>query len=502
MRNHRGTRSKTFGILASYWRIAFLRTWGSNSVIALIVVIIVIAFSRAVTSPALWSSPLRATAALALGLSSVMLVGRGTYRGSLFRSSRFELAPLDGDALLAARIALGNPVRTVVAVAVLLWGVRVILACDRGIPEFAVDACFLLALIAITLVVDDWLTRIRGSAARVLLSGWVFVSYIALLVWARWLFAQSVSVGRDSGSFAAGALFTSSETATHFVWTLIIVATFAIVMSAARRGSRTAHARLSGQKSRQSRPDEPSFARADTGEQVTAEPRMRWASRELAVLARFRYGQVALLIALGASLLAFLNDAPLVLTLVNVGWIGAAYEMLGVDIPHRGVIRYRITGTSERRVIVRRHIAMTAATLSVVIITYALLYMVGDVARTVPTPRSLGSHIVSLFYGTSVYYLLTLTGDYISLRNPRAIHRPSKRPFAPAYLGSANLAFAVILSWILTAVGAALGVAVAARVVGSLASNADVLLIVACAINIGAYTATTLLARARVKAGG
>ena len=138
--------SRDLPALIAYWRLAVRRTWERNSALALFAIVIVISFLRAIADPTLWESPLRATTALFAALACTIVLGSALRRHSLFGSKRFRLAPVDGDALLLARVVLGNPVRLLAVAAVLLWGLRVVIARDSHVLSSSLDVGALLAL--------------------------------------------------------------------------------------------------------------------------------------------------------------------------------------------------------------------------------------------------------------------------------------------------------------------------------------------------------------------
>ncbi|MEO7086733.1 MAG: hypothetical protein ABI442_09505 [Gemmatimonadaceae bacterium] len=478
-----GDTRSALRILAGYWRLAFRRTWKYNSSNAILGLALIGALTRGITNRRALDTPLRATTSLAIALAVTALLSAATRRSSLFRSLRFSLASIDGDALLAARVLFGNPLRTLATACVIIWGSTVAIAAGHGVLSASLDLAYLLAAVAGVVVFDEWCHggRTSGHAWWTTALG---TGFVALVLWAMWLFESPTHREPQVPGIVAGALFTASTSASRIAWIAIAWLSVGALAWAARRDARTNTRAIAAGRSR---PNRGGDARALDPIKIRrfafVSSVAPWLPCEVAILSRFAYGRLGLFIAFVVASVAFLRDAPAALAFITIGWLGAMHNLFGVDLPNGAVLRHTLAGVGDRRVMHQRHVTMTAATIVVAIATIGAFLAASVVVPALPTPARLAPYAMSLAYGVSVYFLFTVESDYISLRYPRPVYRQLSRTLSPEHAGSASASLAILAAWSAMLAVAVVIVVISARITEPWRTLGDLTLPVATGFN-------------------
>jgi hypothetical protein len=396
----------------------------------------VISFLRAIADPTLWESPLRATTALFAALACTIVLGSALRRHSLFGSKRFRLSPVDGDALLLARVVLGNPVRLLAVAAVLLWGLRVVIARDSHVLSSSLDVGALLALCVIAMLSgQEWSYSDRSG--RDTWSPIAAMLCFILIGCALLVFSRPVSQEPAVLPVFSGLLFASSPTWNRFAWVLGLLSVAMVSLRRALRYDqiRAGEAQTTGRGA---------SARAAAPRRRARMPlatmllqRAPWVACEVAVVRRFAHARVSVAISILCAVIAFASDSPVFFAFAFLGWVDSMFNVFGVDLPLHGSLRYTLVGVPNVTVTARRHVVRVASTAGIALVTYFGLWIAQQLSGVGLEPRSLGMHSAFLAYGASVYYLLSVSGDALSLRYPRAIVR--RLLTTPPPVGSARM---------------------------------------------------------------
>jgi hypothetical protein len=143
--------------------------------------------------------------------------------------------------------------------------------------------------------------------------------------------------------------------------------------------------------------------------------------KELAVVLRVVVLRVNYLWIPLVTAAALYGGAPFLLAGLFLWWIGAAYNLLGPDVPRGGLVRYQLLPRSLASVFRARHAAIVLV--SVILVGVAVLLVgIGGVWRPPRTgPPSPLAYPLWGMYGMTLFLLFTVTSDRISLRSPRTI---------------------------------------------------------------------------------
>jgi hypothetical protein len=118
---------------------------------------------------------------------------------------------------------------------------------------------------------------------------------------------------------------------------------------------------------------------------------------------------------------ALYGGAPFLLAGLFLWWIIAAYNLLGPDVPRGGLVRYQLLPGSVAGVLRARHTAIVLVSVALVSVAVLLVGVAGVWRLPRIGPASPLAYPLWGMYSVSVFLLLTVTSDRISLRFPRTI---------------------------------------------------------------------------------
>ncbi|MDB4951593.1 MAG: hypothetical protein JWM27_4242 [Gemmatimonadetes bacterium] len=410
--------------------------------------------SRAVVLSALFGAALLTAALLPIQLRTA----------SLLAPTRIRLLPLRPATLAMAGPMLGNPFRLVLCLVALGWALAGVGTLGLGASTALLTGVQLAAWTAAALLAGEVLeARLRASSSALL--------YLpaTLALWAA-----------ASAFFGFGRLrptLAGLDAARVGGWRVLLInggspadAGVAAGLAVAVMLAMGALAAWTATHPPQASPRAPR-ARLLTGAvarvaRVLAPRAPAAFARELAATLRIPlfWANHAFLLLCGAAA-ASSGNAPLVIAGFLL-WIGAAYNLLGTDVPMGGMTRHALLPGSIHRALRMRHAAVLAGAVAIV----GAAFVLAAVLRSSPPAGGWrpGALLLWTAYGASVFLLFTVAGDRFSLRQPRALY-PGRLVGEMGGAGSAGAGMLLLASYI-ACMAAAAAVLLAWRLVLSAAS--------------------------------
>jgi hypothetical protein len=112
---------------------------------------------------------------------------------------------------------------------------------------------------------------------------------------------------------------------------------------------------------------------------------------------------------------------PALLSAAFFLWMSAAYNILGLDVPMGGLIRYELVPRPLSRTLAFRHAAILATGTLTALAALLVVAALGGLSGPRAADASPLAYVIWFAYGASTFLLVTTTGDWISAREPRAI---------------------------------------------------------------------------------
>ncbi len=355
-------------------------------------------------------SPAQLTLLFGVALGVAMFLPALIRTENILANPRFTLLPYTPRFLFLLQPVFGNPLRFVLAASALTWG-AVGLVGQQGGRMWGLDLLqllgWVLAGLALAELIDEWL---RQRASVLLYMAVMLVGIGAIRLLADRASLQTVArelEQRAVGPWQALLVGGAGSLAAEMLTTLVLAAAFAFLLHAGRG--------LAGRSAVQRE------ARSWTARLLAWIPLRPALVKELAVVLRVVVLRVNYLWIPLVTAAALYGGAPFLLAGLFLWWIGAAYNLLGPDVPRGGLVRYQLLPRSLASVFRARHAAIVMV--SVILVGVAVLLVgIGGVWRPPRTgPPSPLAYPLGGMYGISLFLLFTVTSDRISLRSPRTI---------------------------------------------------------------------------------
>ena len=393
--------------LARIWWLSTQRRWRQNSFLLAIALGI-----SAIHGYHSWGlqSPAQLTLLFGVALGVAMFLPALIRTENILANPRFTLLPYTPRFLFLLQPVFGSPLRFVLAASALTWG-AVGLVGQQGGRMWGLDLLqllgWVLAGLALAELIDEWL---RQRASVLLYMAVMLVGIGAIQLLADRASLQTVArelEQRAVGPWQALLVGGAGSLAAEMLTTLVLAAAFAFLLHAGRG--------LAGRSAVQRE------ARSWTARLLAWIPLRPALVKELAVVLRVVVLRVNYLWIPLVTAAALYGGAPFLLAGLFLWWIGAAYNLLGPDVPRGGLVRYQLLPRSLASVFRARHAAIVLV--SVILVGVAVLLVgIGGVWRPPRTgPPSPLAYPLWGMYGMSLFLLFTVTSDRFSLRYPRTI---------------------------------------------------------------------------------
>lgn len=404
---------------------------------------------------------------VALGIAMAVLVAAPLLINTetIFSSTRLALLPISPRRRAIARIPLGNPLRTMVAIVVLFWGMGTILFRAPGWESATAQTLQLVGLVsaglAVSLAIEDAIRLRRAIVVQqaVFLTGVAGWPMVVQLVFepGRFVPPPDWVHGPAGALLLAGRVAPIESLAVASGWFMLAAATLVIHRSLilgaeshpapppASAGWTAAVARL--------------FAgMGDTGAEV---------SRELLIPLRFVFFRLCLVFIGLAALAALVTGQPFLLLSLAFWWLPLSTNLVGPDAPD-GELRYALTGRPVTRVFRPRLIAMCILSATVFLLAAVVALVTGWGVPPVIGPPSPLTYLAAAVFAISLLPLWAIGGDRYSLRYSDPLEM---RTLLPERRRSAGIVASLMLIglWIATGIVAAVVAAVTFFVIHSLA---------------------------------
>jgi hypothetical protein len=394
--------------------------------------------------------PAYLTVVLVLGCGAVVFAPLILTGHGVLGSRRLDLLPLSATARWSLRLALSNPLRSLLAAALLLWGIAVALARAASpllAPLHALHvAAWVVAALAFSQLLEDVIRHRRAVAVHQLafllaLASWPILfeylrderNFVPLPGWARGPLAPFLVASPSAPApqlLALGA-------------PLLLIGSFL----ALDRWFLRHHA---------SRP-----AAAPTSARWTAAVARALALpaardpllvKELLVPLRFLFLRMSLVFVALSAAAAFVWGIPYLLLSLAFWWQPLSTNGLGPDVGD-GEIRYQLIGYSRARVLRRRLLALVVTTAAVVAGVAVVCGLAGWIAPPTVGPRSLIMYPLVFAYSLSMLPLWAVAGDRYSLRYPDRLEMQTLLPERQRS-GGAGAVILLLVMWFAVLLGA------------------------------------------------
>jgi hypothetical protein len=394
--------------LARIWWLSTQRRWRQNSFLLAIALGI-----SATHGYHTWGlqSPAQLTLLFGVALGVAMFLPALIRTENILANPRFTLLPYTPRFLFLLQPVFGNPLRFVLAASALTWGAVGLILLGRSAAEWVLELPRLLGWtlvgLALAEVIEQWLRR-RASVLVYMAAVLAGISALRVLVG----FASVRAVAGELEQHAVGPwrallLGGGAPLAAKVLTTAVLAAVFGLLL----RGGRKL---VEGPEVRRE-------ARSWTARLLAWLPVRPALAKELAMVLRVVVLRISYLWIPLVTAAALYGGAPFLLAGLFLWWIGAAYNLLGPDVPRGGLVRYQLLPRSLASVFRARHAAIVLV--SVILVGVAVLLVgIGGVWRPPRTgPPSPLAYPLWGMYGMSLFLLFTVTSDRISLRYPRTI---------------------------------------------------------------------------------
>ena len=405
-------------LIARIWWLSAQRRWKQN--VALLLIASVLSglhgyhtLNLPDASPGLLTLLFAAALGVALFLS-VQIRGE-----NILASPRIALLPFAPRALFLLRPVFGNPLRVLLIVSALAWGLLGMVqleAASQVIETLQLLGWILVGVAAIEIAEDV----LRRRASLLVYGATVLGFAVAVTVLAGlqdyipW--AEALQQ-RLQGSGWQALLVGSTAPLKAEVGVVFILAGTSIMLL--RTGQQLAE--------RWERSGPPAESRGQFAGLLPRVARRVVPSapasftKELAltlrvVLLRINYLWIPVVVGI-----AFYGGVPFLFAAMFGYWIGLSYNLLGPDVPRGGLVRYQLLPAPLSRTLAYRHGAIVLVSVALAIGLILLAGAAGIWRLPASGPATRLAYPLWLLYGTSLFLLFVVTGDRISRRFPRRI---------------------------------------------------------------------------------
>jgi len=321
---------------------------------------------------------------------------------NVLSSPRVRLLPLTPGYFFLLRVMFGNPLRILLALSALGWGLAgSTMTATKGVHA-GVAAVQLLAwttgaVVGMQLLEDTLGRRVPSLFAGV--SMYLSASVMQLLV----LYA---SLYEHLAAFEAYGPVP--------LWNQLLFAAIGLAITAGltllahRVSERHAHPAAAGPRAGMFRPI--SFLAAWLTRRAPA-----LLAKELAVVLRPTFHRVNLIFTAGIALAAFVLHLSWLLPLAAGIWVVFAHNALGPDLPHGGTLRYALLPIPLERILQHRHVAMLVVASGCILIGAAVAALISGWGV------GLSQVLAAYLFGMAYLLMSTVPGDWISIRYPREV---------------------------------------------------------------------------------
>ena len=397
--------------------------------------------------------PLYHTTILALLLVGVVFAPLLLSAENVIASRRMQLLPISPALLRVARLVLGNSLRALFALLLLVWGL--VVAVIHRSPPLAIVQLFgwLLLGLSLSQLLEDLIRHGRAVVLHQLL----FLGAVA-----SWpLLYERL---RDHSNFApppawsTGAVYpflfgsrggAPAELAVCLGLFALAALTAAIdgwfmQRQATRAPGGAAGAGWTGGVVR--------WVAAPLGGSAALR-------KELLILLRFLFFRATLVMVAGSVAAAFVLANPYLLLILPFWWQSLASNALAPDVGS-GELRYHLLGLSPRQVLPVRLAAQIVATVAIALIVSAGFAAAGALAAPHFGPQTRWMYPLALVYAISLILLAAAPGDRYSLRYPDPIDMNTLLP-ERRHGSSAGAMLLIVGIWGVIGVVATVGLVVA-----------------------------------------
>lgn len=447
-----GTRA-ALRVAARVWWTATRRRWRGETGVLLLLAGFVggLAYFSLRLPPG--GEALYLTTLFLLGVGVVIVLPTHYLVENVLSSRRWELLPLPLSGLWVARLALGNPLRSLLALALWAWGVVVLTR--LGLPPGTLALALLQltgwtgAAVAVAQMLEELLRR-SGS----------IVLYQVVLIAAASAWMPLLDLLRMPDLFVPGPAWTHGAVRPFLLGTQLAPRVEAAVAAGALAllvASVAAARALLGRLLRLPPPPPP--AARLSGALAAAAGRLAprapaGFAREVAMLLRFVYVRVDVVLVLLAAGTAFAFGLPFVFAFLPFLWLSVMINLMGPDHVGGAMTRYALAGYPPGRVLRLRHAAILLLTLAAVCVAALAVLPFTGARAPVVGPRTLWMYPLLLAYGLSLVLLLSVLSDRYSLRYPDPIAMRMLFPVRErsAGAGAGLLALGVFLATLAAAI--------------------------------------------------
>jgi hypothetical protein len=343
-----------------------------------------------------------------VGIATVLVVPLFLRDNDVLRSSRLRLLPLSRGRLVALRLVVGRPLRTLLAAVVLFWGswaaVALHGALGGGAVALRIAAWLLMGITAMDLL-EHFARRYFAAlfeVAVLMAGGYVMPLFIfypmgapevtfllgSLPEWLREILLPSRAPLAPYGG-AVSLLFTLLITG------LLVVVGQRRIFDGAPRVSPGLYERFTIASARL----------------IPLGPTLQ---KELASLTRLYFARILHGMAIAICAFAAYLGAWWLLPAASLGWITLAHNLLGGDDPLAGRIRYRIAPVSLFQVLRARHTAL--------FLIAGIVLLGGALAGALLHPGTgVVRWVAGAVLGVAIVCFTTLTGDWFSVAHTKPI---------------------------------------------------------------------------------
>lgn len=145
--------------------------------------------------------------------------------------------------------------------------------------------------------------------------------------------------------------------------------------------------------------------------------------KELGLLTRVRVYWISYAYFFVISAAVFSARNPSLFAITFLLWMGTGYNTLGPDVPLGGLLRYEIMPRPLKVTLAMRHAAVLVVSVMTAAAAFGFVVALGGLGGTEPisVETSFSAYFTWFTYGASLFLLSTITGDWMSAREPRAI---------------------------------------------------------------------------------
>ncbi len=443
--------------LLPLWWLTVRRRWRRESGAALGAVLAAVATAALTLSPPpAEGQPLYHTAILLLLMVGVVFAPLLLSAENVIASQRMQLLPIPPALARLARLVLGNSLRSLFGLLLVVWGCAVLIA--YRLP--AVEAFQLFAWLLLGLALSQFLEDVVRHGRAVVIHQILF-----LIAVASWPLLYDTLRNHDNFApapeWSTGALhpllFGSRASTGAELGIAVLVAALAVtVIMVDARYLRRASEPAEGNSSA-------AWTAALAGGIAALAGGGVALRKELLVLLRFLFLRATLVLAAITVAAAFFLANPYLLLLLPVWWQSLATNALAPDVGS-GELRYHLLGQSPREVLPPRLAAQLLATAAIALAAgIPTVAFLGVPLPTLGTPTR-WMYPLLFVYALSLMLVTAIVADRYSLRYPDPLEMGTLLPERQRGTSAAAILLVIGIWWFIIIVAAA-GLALAALLV-------------------------------------